>query len=458
MRTHRIIGLALALALALAPGAVAQQTKPAGIPPLKLTDTRLDNGLRVIIAEDHNAPVFGIAMTYNVGARNERPGRTGFAHLFEHMMFEGSENVGKGEHFILIENNGGGMNGTTNEDRTNYFEILPKNQLELALFLEADRMGRLAFTQEKLDNQRKAVQEERRLSYDNEPYGKAGLEFDNLAYDNFSYKHSVIGEMSDLNAASLDDVKDFFRVYYAPNNAVLTLVGDLDHDKTLALVKKHFGDLKSQPTPPQPNLAEPEHYGERRETISDPLARLPLISIGYHIAPGNTPDNYAMQVLASILSTGRSSRLYQRLVKEKQLATSIDVQPDNRIGPSMFYIQAMPRPGVKPEDLEKAIYDEIAAVQKDGVTAAEIDKARTLERRSQIQARQSSLTTAVRLGQYTVYFNDPDLINTVYEKFAAVTADQVKAAANKYLVPTERAVVITMPPAKPQAQPAPSGQ
>src|SRR3954462_5283021 len=210
MRIHRLSGLVLLLALALAPLGLAQSQsanqanktdkksaksdkktknnsapaaastssqatagKPAGIPPLKLTDTKLANGMRVIIAEDHSAPVFGIAVTYNVGARNERPGRTGFAHLFEHMMFEGSENVGKGEHFILIENNGGGMNGTTNEDRTNYYEVLPKNQLELALFLEADRMGHLAFTQEKLDNQRKAVQEERRLGVDNEPYGKS---------------------------------------------------------------------------------------------------------------------------------------------------------------------------------------------------------------------------------------------------------------------------------------------
>ncbi|MDP9268620.1 MAG: insulinase family protein [Acidobacteriota bacterium] len=485
MRIHRITGLALLLALALAPLGLAQKSggttaekkpakkadkktapatetmpaaaaKPAGIAPLKFSDTKLANGLRVIIAEDHSAPVFGIAITYNVGSRNERPGRTGFAHLFEHMMFEGSENVGKGEHFILIENNGGGMNGTTNEDRTNYYEILPKNQLELALFLEADRMGRLAFTQEKLDNQRKAVQEERRLSYDNEPYGKSGLELDNLAYDNFSYKHSTIGEMSDLNAASLADVEDFFRIYYAPNNAVLTLVGDLDTQQTLTLANKYFGGFKAQTEPPHPNLAEPEHYGERRETIIDPLARLPLILIAYHIPAGNTSDNYAMQVLANILSTGRSSRLYQRLVKEKQLATSISVDPDSRIGPSMLYIQAMPRPGVKPEDLEKAIYDEIAAVQKDGVTAAELDKARTLERRSLIQARQSSLQTAMRLGQYAVYFNDPELINHIYDKFAAVNADQVKAAASKYLVPTERSVVITLPPAKPQA-PATAG-
>ncbi|HTK95516.1 MAG TPA: pitrilysin family protein [Terriglobales bacterium] len=477
MRTHRMIGLLLVLALALAPVTLAQAkpkppkksapaasadapaaTKAAAIPPLKYSDTKLANGLRVIIAEDHSAPVFGIAVTYNVGAHNERPGRTGFAHLFEHMMFEGSENVGKGEHFILVENNGGGMNGTTTEDRTNYFEVLPKNQLELALFLEADRMGHLAFTQEKLDNQRKAVQEERRLGIDNEPYGKSELEIDNLSYDNFAYKHSVIGEMSDLNAASLQDVEEFFRVYYAPNNAVVTLVGDLDTQAAHALVEKYFGSFKSQPTPAVPNLDEPEHYGERREVITDPLARLPMLLISYHIPRGNTPDNYAMQVLSNILSGGRSSRMYQHLVKEKQLATSVDAQPDSRVGPSMFYIQAMPRPGVKPEDLEKAIYDEIAAVQKDGVTAAEMEKARTNQRRAQIQARQSSLTTAIRLGQYTVFFNEPDLINTVYDKYSAVTAEQVKAAAAKYLIPTQRAVVTTLPPAKPQAPAAPAGE
>jgi predicted Zn-dependent peptidase len=476
IKIHRSLGLLLVLALALSPASLAQSsqdkskskpkgstaapasaamsTTPAAIPPLKYTDTKLANGLRVIIAEDHNAPVFGIAVNYNVGGRNERPGRTGFAHLFEHMMFQGSENVGKGEHFILIENNGGGMNGSTNEDRTNYYEILPKNQLDLALFLEADRMKSLNVNDANLKNQRNAVQEERRLGIDNQPYGKSFLEIDNLAYDNFSYKHSVIGEMRDLDNASLDDVRDFFRIYYAPNNAILTLVGDLDTQATLAAVNKYFGAIPSQPAPAQPDLAEPEHYGERRETIADPLARLPLVLVAYHIPAGNTPDNYAMQLFSSIMSTGRSSRLYQRLVKEKQLATQIGMQTDSRIGPSLLYIQAIPRPGVKPEDLEKAIYDEIAAVQKDGVTAAELEKARTLARRSQIQARQSSLQTAIRLGNYAVYFNDPSLINTTYEKLSAVTADQVKAAAAKYLIPTERSVVITMPAPKPQAQPA----
>jgi predicted Zn-dependent peptidase len=441
MRKHRVQGLLLALFLGVVQ-AVAGQSK---VPRLDFTDQRLENGLRVLIAPDHSAPVFSISVTYKVGSRNERPGRTGFAHLFEHMMFQGSENVGKGEHFILVLNNGGGMNGTTNEDRTNYFEELPKNQLDLGLFLESDRMRSLALNQANLDNQRNAVQEERRRGIDNQPYGKSELEIDNLSYDNFAYKHSTIGSMADLDAASVDDVKDFFRIYYAPNNAVLTLVGDLDPQETLAKVKKYFAAIPSQPEPPKVDLAEPEHYGERREVVYDPLARLPQLMISYHIPPGDTPDNFEVQVLGNILGTGQSSRFYQHLVKEKQLAVSIQVRPEERIGPSLLYITAMPRPGVKPEDLEKAIYDEIEAVQKDGVTTQEIEKARTQYLRSQIQSRQSSLFTAMRLGQYAAYFDEPDLINTIFDKFNAVTAEQVKQAAQKYLVTSGRAVVTTLP-------------
>jgi zinc protease len=445
MKKHRWKGILLVVCLEVV-SAFAAEPK---IPRLEFTDQRLDNGLRVIIAPDHTAPVFSIAITYDVGARNERPGRTGFAHLFEHMMFQGSENVGKGEHFILIFNNGGGMNGTTNEDRTNYFEELPKNQLDLALFLEADRMRSLAVNQPNLDNQRNAVQEERRLGVDNQPYGKSYLEIDNLSYDNFAYKHSVIGSMSDLNNAAVKDVKDFFRIYYAPNNAALVLVGDLDPGETLEKVKKYFGSIPSQPAPPKVDLEEPEHYGERRETIEDPLARLPQLLISYHIPPGNSPDNYAAQVLANILGGGQSSRFYQHLVKNKQLAVSIEAQPDARIGPSLFYVLATPRPGVKPEDLEKAIYDELEAVKKDGVTDQEMEKARTQFLRSQIQSRQSSLFTAIRLGQYTVYFNEPDLINNIFDKYSAVTTEQVKQFAQKYLVVTGRTAVSTLPASAP---------
>jgi zinc protease len=443
---RRELFLAPLLAVLFAMPALAQTTAPAPkLPPLKFQDVHLDNGLRVIMAPDPSAPVFGICMTYNVGSRNERPGRTGFAHLFEHMMFEGSQNVGKGEHFILVENNGGGMNGTTTEDRTNYFEVLPKNQLDLALFLEADRMGHLAVNQPNLDNQRNAVQEERRLGIDNQPYGKSYLEIDNLSYDNFAYKHSVIGSMRDLNDATLGDVQDFFRIYYAPNNAVLTLVGDFDPGVALEKVKKYFGIIPRQPSPQQPDTAEEEHYGERRETVYDPLARLPMVLISYHIPTGNTPDNYALKVLGDIVGQGESSRFYQHLVKEQQLATSIEVQVDSRRGPSMFYVMAIPRPGVKPEELEQAIYKEIGAVGKEGVTAAEIDKARTQFRRSMIQVRESDLQTAIRMGQYAVFFNDPGLINTIVDRYDNVSAEQVKSAAQKYLITNERAVVTTLP-------------
>jgi len=432
-----VLGVALA-------GSAAQPS----VPKIDFTEHTLPNGLRVILAPDHTAPVVAISVTYNTGSRNERPGRTGFAHLFEHMMFQGSENVGKGEHFILVFNNGGNMNGTTNEDRTNYFEALAKNQLDLALFLESDRMRSLAVNQANLDNQRNAVQEERRVGIDNQPYGKAEEEIDNLAYDNFAYKHSTIGSMADLDAATVDDVKEFFRIYYAPNNAVLVLVGDFDPVEARAKVEKYFGSIPSQPAPPAVKMEEPEHYGERRETIYDPLARLPMVIMAYHIPAGNTPDNYAMQVLANVLATGESSRLYQLLVKEKQLVTEIEIQADARRGPSLLYILAHLRPGVKTEDVEKAIEEEIDHVQQNGITERELEKARTQFRRSQIQSRQSDLNVAIRLGQYAVYFNDPDLINTIFEKYNAVTADQVKQAAVKYLVPTQRTVVIDLPAAK----------
>jgi predicted Zn-dependent peptidase len=449
MRKFQLQGLLLVLFL----GGIQAAAGQPKVPRLSFTDQRLENGLRVIIAPDHSAPVYSIAVTYNVGSRNERPGRTGFAHLFEHMMFQGSENVGKGEHFILVLNNGGGMNGTTNEDRTNFFEELPKNQLDLGLFLEADRMRALAVNQANLDNQRNAVQEERRLGVDNQPYGKSELEIDNLSYDNFAYKHSTIGSMADLDAAGVEDVKEFFRIYYAPDNAVLTLVGDLDPQDTLEKVKKYFGAIPSQPPPPKVDLAEPEHFGERREVIYDPLARLPRLLISYHIPAGNTPGNLSAQVLAYILSAGQSSRFYQHLVKDKQLAVSVQAMPDARIGPSLFYIIGTPRPGVKPEDLEKAINEEIEAVRKDGVTSQEIEKVRTQYLLGRIQSRESSLSAAIQLGQYTVYFNDPDLINTLFDKFNAVTAAQVQEAAQEFLVASGRTVVTTLP-ASSQAKPA----
>jgi zinc protease len=438
------LGLVLLLATVVLPRGVSDVK----VPELVLRQTTLSNGLHVILVPDHAAPVYAISVTYNVGSRNERPGRTGFAHLFEHMMFQGSENVGKGEHFILVLNNGGGMNGTTNMDRTNFFEELPKNQLDLGLFLESDRMRSLNISQANLDNQRNAVQEERRQGIDNQPYGRASLDLDNLAYDNFAYKHSVIGSMSDLNAATIEDVRDFFRTYYAPNNAVLTLVGDFDPDEALEKVKKYFGAIPSGPAPPKVNLSEEAHYGERREIIYDPLARQPEIDMAYPIPPGNTEGNYAAQELAIILGQGESSRFYQHLVKDKQLASDISAETDARIGPSLLYISANPRPGVKVEDLEKGMGEELANIRNKGATAPELDKAKILLLRLNIDRRRSVLTTAVAIGQYAVYFDDPNLINTIYEKQKAITLDQVNEAAKKCLVTDQRTVVITYPAAE----------
>jgi zinc protease len=421
---------------------------PTNLPKVEFSDTTLDNGLRVIIVPEHTAPIFAISLTYNTGSRNEKQGRTGLAHLFEHMMFEGSANVGKGEHKLLVHNYGGTLNGSTDNDQTNYFEALPKNQLDMALFLESDRMRALNITQANLDNQRKVVQEERRLRVDNQPYGKSFEELESMAYDSFPYHHSGYGSMEDLNTATLDDVRNFFRIYYAPNNVVMVLAGDLDPKETLAKVKKYFGDIPRQPAPPPVDVTEPERYMERRKTLNDALARLPQYRAVYLGPPGNTPDAYALRVLAAILSDGYSSRFYQHLVDEKQLAEDVTASFQSRRGPSLFSVVGTPRPGLKVEDLEYMIDDEIEGIIKeDGPTAQEMQKVRTMFLQESIQTRASVLEIANLIGTQTVWYNDPNLVNTAYEKLAAVTTEQVKQAAQKYLVPWHRAVVITVPKA-----------
>ena len=441
MRLHTKM-LGAALVLAVAGSALAQSSNP----KVNFKETRLANGLRVITVEDHNAPVIAVNVSYNVGSRNERPGRTGFAHLFEHMMFQGSENVGKSEHFMLVYNNGGTMNGTTNEDRTNYFEALPSNQLELALYLEADRMRSLAVTQENLDNQRNAVQEERRIGLDNAAYGKSGEIQQELMYDNFAYKHSTIGSMADLNAASVADVMAFFKMYYAPNNATLTLVGDFKAAEALALIKKNFENIPRQPDPPAVDMNEPEQKAERRQSVDDQLARLPRISIAYKTVPGNTADFYALQVLANVLGGGTSSRFTQKLVRGKEMVTGANAFAQEMRGVGGFYITATPR-NFKNEEVEAAVYDEIALIQKEPIADWELQKAKAAARRAFITGLQSSLGRANAIGQYATYYNDANLINTRIDKVTAVTKEDVQRVANKYLVQTNRTVVITVPKA-----------
>lgn len=411
-------------------------------------DVKLKNGLRVLLVEDHNAPVVSVAITYDVGSRNERKGRTGFAHLFEHLMFTGSQNVGKNEYSLLIDTNGGANNATTNEDRTLYFATVPSNQLDMILFLEADRMRNLDVTQDNLDTQRNAVQEERRRGLDNQPYGKTGEKYQETVYDNFAYKHSVIGSMDDLNAASLQDVTDFFRIYYAPNNAALALVGDFKPDVALAKIKKYFEAIPSQPAPPSVDTSEPEQAAERRFTIEDPLARLPQIVMGYKGIVGNTADAYAMQVLNQALATGQSSRLYQKLVKEKELVAGIGAFTNAMRGNGDYRITATVAPGKKLEDVEAAINEEIVRIQREPIADWELAKAKNSARRSSIQALQGSLGTAIRLTQFAAFYNDPNLINTQFDKIAAVTKENVQRVANKYLKAANRTVGITVPQAK----------
>src|SRR5437868_2148072 len=439
--------------LAFAAAAFAQSRNP----HVDMKEIRLANGLRVITVEDHNAPVIAIDVTYNVGSRNERPGRTGFAHLFEHMMFKGSENVGSGEHFLLVFNNGGNMNGTTNEDRTNYFEVLPANQLDLALFLESDRMKSLAITKENLDNQRNAVQEERRLGVDNQPYGKSEELQQGLIYHNFAYKHTTIGSMDDLNAASVEDVAAFFKMYYAPNNAALTLVGDFKTAEALDKIRARFESIPRQATPPPVDMTEPQQKAERRATVEDVLARAPRVDLAFKAVPGNTADFYALQVLSAVLQSGQSSRLYQKLVKDKEMVTNVGGFMDEKRGVGAFYTNATLRPGVKTEDVEAAVYEDIERLKKEPIADWELQKAKNSTRRSFISGLQSSLLRAITIGQYAVYYNDPSLINTRLDKVAAVTKEDVQRVANKYLVDTNRTVVITMPKAKAKVATA-SGQ
>ena len=409
---------------------------------------RLANGLRVLLSEDQHAPTYSICVTYNVGSRDEKPGRTGFAHLFEHMMFQGSANVGKGEHFILVLNNGGSANGTTNADRTNYFQTLPANQLELGVFLEADRMRSLNINQANLDNQRHTVQEERRQGYDNRPYGRTYEAVIDTAYDNFAYKHSTIGSMEDLNAATLKDTAEFFRTYYAPNNAVLSLVGAFKTEQALALIKKYFENIPAQPPAPVPDVTEPEQKAERRKTIEDPFAQTPRLDIVYKVPAGNTADSYALQVLGQVLSGGLSSRLYQKFVKDKELALSISAGPDERRGPSLFWVSVMPRPGISLAEIEQLVYEELERTKTEAVMDWELDKVRTQVRRQRAQSFYSTRSRANGLGYYAVYYDDPGLINSVQEKLSKVSKGDLLRVANTYFKESNRTIVATLPKAK----------
>jgi predicted Zn-dependent peptidase len=415
------------------------------LPPTPIDEFTLANGLRVVLSQDRAIPVVSVAVYYDVGSRNEKEGRTGFAHLFEHMMFQGSENVPKAAHFQYIFNAGGTMNGTTSTERTNYFQTLPSNYLPLAFWLESDRMRSLKVTQENLDNQRNAVQEEKRLRYDNQPYVGAFLRMNELIFKNPANAHSTIGSMEDLDAATIDDVQEFFRIYYAPNNAVLSVVGDFDNQEARALVDKYFSNIPAQSVPPRVDVSEPEEVAIREETFHDPLAPAPAFVLGWKIPARRTPDFYAISLAGTLLFEGDSSRLYQKLVKGDESVVSIEGGVDERRGPSALYIFALPKPGEDVVKIRVEIFDEINRIAAHGPTDAEMEKLRNSLCNDAVRGRQSTMYRAQRLAEFALYDSDPWLVDSELDHYLKVSAADIKNAAARYMNVENRVVLDIIP-------------
>ncbi|MCA1631721.1 MAG: insulinase family protein [Acidobacteria bacterium] len=403
------------------------------VPRVPAEQFTLENGLRVILSEDHAVPVVSVAVYYDVGSRNEREGRTGFAHLFEHMMFQGSENVPKAAHFQYVFNSGGTMNGTTSTERTNYYETLPSHQFPLALWLESDRMRSLKVTQENLDNQRHAVQEEKRLTYDNRPYSGAFLRLNEMVFRNPANAHSTIGSMEDLDAASVEDVREFFRIYYAPNNAVLSIVGDFDPAEARSLVEKYFASIPRQPAPPVVNVDESAEVAARFESYPDRFAQLPALMLGWKAPVRRTPEFYALALASDLLLEGESSRLYQRLVKGDESVVAVQGGMGERRGPSSLYLFAIPKPGKTTDEIRATIMGEIDRLASEGATPGEMEKLRNNLLNDSVRGRQSTMFRAQMLAEYTLYDGDPDLINTELEHYLRVTPEEIKEAAARFL-------------------------
>jgi zinc protease len=428
------------------------------LPDIPIERHRLDNGLRVLLSHDDSAPIVAVNLWYDVGSKHEKPGRTGFAHLFEHMMFQGSEHVAKGEHFAHIQQAGGTLNASTWLDRTNYFETLPSHELELGLWLESDRLASLlpAMTQEKLDNQREVVKNERRWSVDNQPYGTWDERIQaHLFPESHTYHHSTIGSMEDLNAASLEDVGEFFATYYAPNNAVLTVAGDFDREAALAMVEKHFGPIPANDSlPPPPDMAVPPLIGQGlRGEVADRVP-LPRVYLAYRMPIFGSDAFDDLSVASDVLGVGRASRLYGRLVRERKLAQDVSVFPFPIIGgASMFTLWATAKPGVGADQLETALLDEIDLLAAEGPTAAELERVGNLHSAAVESSLERIAERADRLSMYTCLFDQPERINSEVGRYLAVDADRVRTAMTETLRPDNR-LVLTYVPAEAPAEEA----
>ena len=410
----------------------------------------LANGLRLVLSRDDTAPIVAVNLWYGVGSRNERPGRTGFAHLFEHMMFQGSEHVPKNRHFELVERAGGSLNATTWFDRTNYFETLPSHQMELALWLESDRMGWLlpAMTQEKLDNQRAVVKNERRQRYDNQPYGDWDERLQRLVYPgDHPYHHPVIGSMDDIDAATLEDVEEFFRTFYVPNNAVLTVAGDFESGRALELIRRHFEDIPpGAPPPPLPGRPEldPRIGSTVRERVVGEVP-LPRVIVACRIPPFADPAFYAAEVAASVLGTGRASRLYRTLVRERRLAKDVVTYAFPLLtGRAMFLVWATGYPGTEATRLEEALVEELDALA--AVSEGEVARAIALTETQLVRSLEKVATRADLLSMFELFFDDPSRLDSEMERLRAVTPADLRSLARSSLGDDNR-VVLSYEPA-----------
>ena len=446
-RTASALGLLLAVPVALA----AQSA-----PRLTYEEFTLDNGLRVLVHEDHSVPIVAVNLWYDVGSANEELGRSGFAHLFEHMLFEETQNLVSGDFSDLVQGSGGTYNGTTNQDRTAYFETMPSNRLNLALWLEAERMKNLRVTPENFAREREVVKEERRMRVDNQPYGNAFMTLDTLSTSYDPYRHTVIGTMEDLEAASTEDVMAFFRRYYVPNNATLVLAGDVTVAQARALTQEYFGAIARGAEPPAlpPVPTAPRTDGERRAVIEDSKATTPLFMSSYTIPPASHDDIYALQLLASILSEGESSRIHERLVREEEAAAFIGGGLDTRRGPGTLDLLALPNSGVNVERIEALIDDELRRIREEGVSVRELQKAQNQARANTIMGRQTVFSRSMELQTARFYGGDVERVNSDLARLQAVTVDDIRRVANTYLVPSNRTIVV----AEPAAEAAPEGE
>jgi len=426
------------------------------VPTVAFSDDRLSNGLRLIVAEDHLAPVVAINIWYDVGSKHEQPGKTGFAHLFEHVMFQGSRHVAKAEHIALIQAAGGTMNGTTWLDRTNYFETLPSHQLDLGLWLEADRMATLldALSQENLDNQREVVKNEKRWSYDNRPYGSWQEKLQAHLYpSDHPYHHSTIGSMEDLDAASLDDVKAFFQTYYAPNNAVLSVVGDVDTDAVRASVERYFGAIPPNPSiPPLRDMSLPPTLGrEIREVVEDRVP-LPRIYVGFRAPVFGDHRLDALEVAGQILAGGKGSRLHRRLVRDERIAQDVALFALGFVGgASVAAGWATVRPGIAVDRVEAALHEELERLAVEPVSDDELARARALIEADELGALQRVEERADRLSMYTTLFDRPALINEMLGRYLTVTPEAILEVVGATFRQDNR-LVLTYVPDTPSAE------